>query len=86
MGKAEGSFPSVHDATTLWQWVKEINKTTGSDLRATAHIMGTAWKRVQKICYTLKLYAMDDSKQHFQEGLDNHCQLQLCEDAKEKEN
>ena len=32
MGKAEGSFPSVHDATTLWQWVKEINKATGSDL------------------------------------------------------
>ena len=48
MGKAEGSFPSVHDTTTLWQWVKEINKATGSDLRATAHIMGTAWKRAQR--------------------------------------
>ena len=55
MGKAEGSFPSVHDATTLWQCVKEINKATSSDLRATAHIMGTAWKQVQKICYTLKI-------------------------------
>ena len=32
MGKPEGSFPSVHDTTTLWQWVKEINKATGSDL------------------------------------------------------
>ena len=54
MGKAEGSFPSFHDTTTLWQWVKEINKANGSDLRATAHIMGTAWKWAQKICYTLK--------------------------------
>ena len=32
MGKAKGSFPSVHDTTTLWQWVNEINKATGSDL------------------------------------------------------
>ena len=48
IGKAEGSFPSVHDTTTLWQWVKEINKATGSDLRAIAHIMGTAWKQAQR--------------------------------------
>ena len=42
MGKA-GSFPSVHDTITMWQWVKEINKATGSDL-----LMGTAWKWVQR--------------------------------------
>ena len=65
MGKAEGSFPSVHDTTTSWQWVKEINKATGSDLRAIAHIMGTAWKQAQKICYTCtEDSVMDDSKQH----------------------
>ena len=48
MGKAEGFFPSVHDTTTVWQWVKEINKATSSDLRAIAHIMGTVWKWAQR--------------------------------------
>ena len=69
MGKAEGSFPSVHDTITMWQWVKEINKATGSDLRARAHIMGTAWKQAQKIYYTLKTLQLWTASSILEQGL-----------------
>ena len=60
MGKAEGSFPSVHDTTTLWQWVKKINKATGSDLY-NGYCLETGTK---DLLYT-EDSVMHDSKQHF---------------------
>ena len=67
MGKAEGSFPSVHDMTTLWQWVKEINKATGSDL------YNGHGNRHKDLLYTEDSLLWTIASSILGQGLDTHC-------------
>ncbi len=55
LAKEEATFPSVHNTEVLRTWITRINQEAGDpQLKATNKVMGTIWKRAQKVCYRVK--------------------------------